>query len=759
MVRLVRLVTLILALVAVAATGRVSAQQQTTPTNLDFEAGTPGELPTGWVMAVAQPQPGISARIVTDERRNGAQGVLLTREPSAAAGASLNLLQLVDATPFRGRRVRFRMAVRTDTATSPAHMWMRIEGAAAPGATPPSLFLDNMEDRPIIVPEWRHYEIVADVPQAATRILFGAYLLGVGRAWLDDGSFEAVPVPRSDTAAAPEAPKAISRRGLVNLLAFARLLGYVRHFHPSDEAAATDWDGFAVAGVRAVESSADGAVLTQRLAELFRPIAPSIIVVPSGTTVTLPPPPDAGTRHLVWRHTGFGLSSAQTLYKSDRAAVTQAAPVFNTEIGGGVSVRIPLSVATDDSGTLPRGTAATSGASAAPAHLTRGRFSMNDRATRVATVILAWNVFQHSYPYFDAKSAWSAALSSALQEAATDTNEREFVATLRRMVAVVRDGQARVLLPSDADLHFTPPLAIDWIENKLVVTAADAATGARPGDTIVTIDGTPAPLMLEAAETFVSAATPQWSRVRAMQELFAGPKDSPIRLRLERGDPAERVEITVSRSVTSYARVAQPEVIAEVQPGIFYVDLGRITPADFTAALPRLSAAKGLVFDLRNPPAAIGPELLFSHLSDKPIIGPQQHLPQIAAPDREQTTFVRNGEWNFAPKEPFLSAPKLFLTDAHAIGYGESCLAIVQALKLGEILGSTSAGTNGTTNRFQLPGDYTVLFTGMRVLNQDGTPHHGVGIQPSIPVAVTRAALAAGRDELLEKALERLATP
>jgi hypothetical protein len=750
---MVRLVTLMLTLVAVAATGRVAAQQQQAPTNLDFEAGAAGELPTGWIMAVAQPQPGISARIVTDEPRNGAQAVLLQREASAAPGASLNLLQLVDATPFRGRRVRFRMAVRTEAAASPAQMWMRIDGAAAPGATPPSLFLDNMDDRPITSQDWRQYEIVADVPQAAARILFGAYLTGVGRAWLDDGSFEVV--PRADTAATLEGPKAISRRGVVNLLAFARLLGYVRHFHPSDEAAQTDWDGFAVAAVRAVESSADGAVLTQRLAELFRPIAPSIVVVPSGTPVASTPPADPATRQLIWRHTGFGLSSAQTLYKSERASVPQVAPVFNTEIGGGVSVRIPLSVAVDDSGTLPRGTAASS----ASAHLTRGRFSMNDRSARLATIVLAWNVFQHSYPYFDAKSNWSAALSASLQEAATDTNEREFVATLRRMVAAVRDGQARVLSPSDTDLQFVPPIALDWVENKLVVTAADAATGAKPGDTVVTMDGTPAPLMLDAAEAFVSAATPHWSKVRAMQELMVGPKDSPIKVRLERGEPAERVDITLSRSVASFSRVPQPEVIVEVQPGILYVDLGRITAADFTAALPRLAAAKGLVFDLRNPPAALGPELLFSHLSDKPVTGPQQHLPQIAAPDRQQTTFVRSGEWNFAPKEPYLSPPKVFLADAHAIGYGESCLAIIQALKLGDIVGSTSAGTNGTPNRFQLPGDYTVFFTGMKVLKPDGSPHHGVGIQPSVPVAVTRAALAAGRDELLEKALERLATP
>jgi C-terminal processing protease CtpA/Prc len=262
--------------------------------------------------------------------------------------------------------------------------------------------------------------------------------------------------------------------------------------------------------------------------------------------------------------------------------------------------------------------------------------------------------------------------------------------------------------------------------------------------------------MLDAAESYVSAATPQWAKVRAMQELLAGPKDSPIKLRLERGEPAERIDVTVSRTATGYTRVAHADVISEVQPGILYVDLGRITPADFTEALPRLAAAKGLVFDLRTPPAALGPELLLSHLSDKQVTGPQQHLPQIAAPDREQTTFVRSGEWNFAPQEPFLSAPKVFLADAHAIGYGESILAIVQALKLGQIVGGTTAGTNGTTNRFQLPGDYTVIFTGMKVLQHDGSPHHGVGIQPSVPVAVTRAARAAGRDELLDKAVELL---
>ena len=44
----------------------------------------------------------------------------------------------------------------------------------------------------------------------------------------------------------------------------------------------------------------------------------------------------------------------------------------------------------------------------------------------------------------------------------------------------------------------------------------------------------------------------------------------------------------------------------------------------------------------------------------------------------------------------------------------------------------------------------------MQVLKHDGSPHHGVGILPTIPVQPTREALAAGRDLVLEAGLEAL---
>jgi hypothetical protein len=117
------------------------------------------------------------------------------------------------------------------------------------------------------------------------------------------------------------------------------------------------------------------------------------------------------------------------------------------------------------------------------------------------------------------------------------------------------------------------------------------------------------------------------------------------------------------------------------------------------------------------------------------------------------------GRWSLQPAQPRLPKNIAFLTDGRAISYAESWMGIVEAYKLGAIVGETTAGTNGNINNFRLPGDYGVTFTGMKVLKHDGTRHHGVGIAPTVPVSPTLAGIRAGRDEQLEKAIEILERP
>ena len=96
----------------------------------------------------------------------------------------------------------------------------------------------------------------------------------------------------------------------------------------------------------------------------------------------------------------------------------------------------------------------------------------------------------------------------------------------------------------------------------------------------------------------------------------------------------------------------------------------------------------------------------------------------------------------------------VFLAGPGAISYGESLMGIVETYKLGEIVGETTAGTNGNINPVKLPGGYTAYYTGMKVLKHDESRHHGVGIQPTVPCFRTIKGIAENRDEPLEKAIK-----
>ena len=122
---------------------------------------------------------------------------------------------------------------------------------------------------------------------------------------------------------------------------------------------------------------------------------------------------------------------------------------------------------------------------------------------------------------------------------------------------------------------------------------------------------------------------------------------------------------------------------------------------------------------------------------------------------RPSTNFDFNN-WSVQPKEPRLKAKVAFLTDGRAISYAETWMGIIEHYKLAAIVGSATAGTNGNINPFTVPGNYRVSWTGMKVLKHDGKQHHGIGIQPTVPVTRTIKGVAAGRDEVLERATDEV---
>jgi hypothetical protein len=565
-------------------------------------------------------------------------------------------------------------------------------------------------------------------------------------------------------AANAESPRPLTDGGLANLIALTRLLGYVGFFHPSDQAAAADWNRLAIDGMRRIEPCGGPENLAAALEALFRPVAPTVQVFPAAAQRE---PPNlasgakvADLRVVYWRHHGAGLAALPlrgnaSIYTSERvsgpAAGMEPGHIFSADLGAGVTARIPLRLYADAVGTLPH--------RPLPAPDDGSKLSANDRSTRLAAVAFAWVTAQHFYPYFDVVGTdWPRALATALSAAATDAGEREFLRTLERLVAALHDGHGGVS-KNDAGPPAQLPLAWALIEGKLVITGAPAeaaAAGLAPGSVVLEIDGRPTANALSEQRPLVSSATPQWMRYRLARRLLLGPADSVVRLKVQTPGGAQRV-VELRRKPDGSAGEARPAKFAELEPGIFYFDIDRANEDDFKAALPKLATARATIFDLRGYPRM---HAYLSHLSAETLRSPNWQVPIVTLPDRlGDIDYDIAGRWVLPPRSPRLQGRVIFLVDGSAISYAESVMGIVEAYKLADIVGEPTAGTNGNVIASALPGGFTVRWTGMRVVKHDGSRHHGVGILPTHAVQRTIKGIAEGRDEILEKGLELARQP
>ena len=84
-------------------------------------------------------------------------------------------------------------------------------------------------------------------------------------------------------------------------------------------------------------------------------------------------------------------------------------------------------------------------------------------------------------------------------------------------------------------------------------------------------------------------------------------------------------------------------------------------------------------------------------------------------------------------------------------------LATAQHHKVGLVFGAPTAGANGNIRLVKLPAGFVFQYTGIRVVNYDGSPFHTHGVIPDVPVQRTINGVTQNRDEVLEQALKSLA--
>lgn len=165
-----------------------------------------GPLPKGWTRAGDQPERFEMGRAT----RKGTPAAAIRLKPGEEAGSAFGtLMQSVDATAYRGRRIVLTGRLAADDVSGAVTIWLRADDISKR-----SVAFDNLEEaRPDVGPvtgtsDWVERRIVLDIPDTAQTLNFGFYLRGGGTAWcaglsLEDAG-EDMSVTRSGNSPAPE---------------------------------------------------------------------------------------------------------------------------------------------------------------------------------------------------------------------------------------------------------------------------------------------------------------------------------------------------------------------------------------------------------------------------------------------------------------------------------------------------------------------------------------------------------------------------
>jgi carboxyl-terminal processing protease len=174
-----------------------------------------------------------------------------------------------------------------------------------------------------------------------------------------------------------------------------------------------------------------------------------------------------------------------------------------------------------------------------------------------------------------------------------------------------------------------------------------------------------------------------------------------------------------------------------------FLDLPRVM-AGFQQVVENCKPCEGLIIDLRGNPGGIGGMAMgmAGFLVDKPN-------------QRLGTMYLRDSTLNFVvnPRADVLTAPVAVLVDGNSASTSEIFAGGLKDLGRARIFGTRTAAAALPSAFERLPNGDGFQYALANYISQGGQPLEGLGVTPDAVVDLTRVALLAGHDSVIDAAL------
>lgn len=281
---------------------------------------------------------------------------------------------------------------------------------------------------------------------------------------------------------------------------------------------------------------------------------------------------------------------------------------------------------------------------------------------------------------------------------------------------------------------------------------------------MVAIDGEPLSERLELLREYASRSN-EASLRRAARYYGLCTRRDTAEVVLRRAGACDTLHVAtvpygnVSPPLYDPAQLTQPpfRLLADSVGYIYAGTFSREHLAEVGQTLPRTRA---LIIDLRTYPLNVADALIAligQSLRTEPVVAWQMVHPTLTLPGlffrQEQWIYEGFGEEAKRCAEPYKGRVILLVNELTQSNPEFQAMAL-QRCPQTLTIGSPTSGADGDIVRIPLPGGLMTCFSGIGVFYPDGTPTQAVGVRLDVEVNDTVESLQAGRDLVLEKALE-----
>lgn len=373
-----------------------------------------------------------------------------------------------------------------------------------------------------------------------------------------------------------------------------------------------------------------------------------------------------------------------------------------------------------------------------------------------------WNIVNYFYPYkYLIGEDWNHVLLDMIPKFKTPKDTLSYHLAMLELSAKLNDSHAYVSTNLTKQYFGVKwaPFIFRIIDQKAIVTdlyndSLCKLNDIQRGDVFISVDHVSIDNIIKDRIKYIGASN-EVTRLRYFNNaIFNGMTDTVI-------VSFERNGVISEKKLARYlfkdfhfngSDLPTHDTVKILEANIGYVNLGWLQPGNVSQALDRVKNTKAIIFDVRNYPNGTMYEIADFLNKDKMPFS-KFTKPDLSYPGVYQyKPLLYCGKKNDAayPGKVVLLCNEL--TQSHA----EFTLMALQTAPKVICIGSQTAGADGNVSEFTFPGGYKTFFTGLGVYYPDGRETQRIGIVPDVEIQPTIAGIKAGKDEVLDKAIQMI---